>query len=75
MDQVSHQDIYDRLIAVEHKVDAIDDNTRELVGAFKAVQGAFTVLGWIATAAKPLLWIGGAITVIGVWWASVRGKH
>ena len=75
MEEVSHKDIYDRLVAVEHKVDTIDTNTREIIGAFKAVQGAFTVLGWIASASKPILWIGGLITVIGVWWASLRGKH
>ena len=36
--------------------------TQEVVRAFSAAQGAFTVLEWIATAAKPVLWIAGVVT-------------
>ena len=38
MDSVTHQQIYDRLLAVEGKVDHIDKNTKDLVDGFKAVQ-------------------------------------
>lgn len=70
MEEVSHKQIYDRLIAVEGKVDAIDTNTKGLVDAFNAMQGAFKVLGWIATAAKPILWVGGTFVAIGAFWST-----
>ena len=65
MENVTHAQIYERLLAVETKVDHIDKNTKDLVDGFKAVQGAFTVLGWIAKAAKPILWI------VAAWGATV----
>ena len=49
--EVTHKQIYDRLLAVETKVDDIDKNTKGLVEAMKALDGAFKVLGWIASAA------------------------
>lgn len=70
MEEVSHQQIYDRLVAVEGKVDDIDKNTKGLVEAFEAMQGAFKVLGWIASAAKPILWIGGLVVAAGAIWSS-----
>jgi hypothetical protein len=66
--EVTHKQIYDRLIAVESKVDEIDKNTKGLVEAIKALDGAFKVLGWVASAAKPLLWIGGLIMAAGAVW-------
>ena len=68
MDNVSHQQIYDRLLAVEQKVDVIDKNTSGLVEAIDAAQGAVKVLGWIASAAKPILWIGGLVMAAGAIW-------
>lgn len=62
MEDVTHREIYDRLIAVESKVDKLNSETAEVVKAFSAAQGAFTVLEWIAKAAKPLLWIAGVVT-------------
>lgn len=53
--EVSHQEIYDRLMAVEKKVDNIESNTEGMVAAFKAAQGAFTVLEFMAKVAKPIL--------------------
>jgi len=67
-DQVTHSQIYERLLAVESKVDEIDKNTKGLVEAIKALDGAFKVLGWVASAAKPLLWIGGLIMAAGAVW-------
>ena len=67
-DQVTHKQIYDRLLAVETKVDSIDKNTSGLVEAMKALDGAFKVLGWIASAAKPILWVGGLIMAAGAVW-------
>ena len=67
-DQVTHSQIYSRLLAVEQKVDSIDKNTKGLVEAIHALDGAFKVLGWVASAAKPLLLIGGLIMAAGAVW-------
>ena len=72
MENVTHAQIYERLVAVEAKVDHIDKNTKDLVDGFKAVQGAFTVLGWIAKAAKPILWIAGALAATALFFANWR---
>jgi hypothetical protein len=68
MTEVTHEQIYERLLAVETKVDSIDKNTSGLVEALKALDGAFKVLGWIASAAKPILWVGGLIMAAGAIW-------
>jgi len=70
--EVTHEQIYERLVAVEGKVDAIDKNTKDLVDGFNAVQGAFTVLGWIAKVAKPVLWIAGAWAATVVFFSSLK---
>lgn len=64
MEDVTHRQIYERLVEVEKKVDDIDRNTIKVVEAFDSVQGAFTVLGWIAAVAKPVLWIVAGATVV-----------
>jgi hypothetical protein len=74
MSEVSHEQIYNRLVEVESKVDRIDNNTKGLVDAIDAMQGAFKVLGWIASAAKPILWIGGLVVAAGAVWQSVIKK-
>ena len=66
--EVTHAQIYDRLIAVETKVDSIDKNTKGLVEAINALDGAFKVLGWVASAAKPILWVGALIMAAGAVW-------
>jgi hypothetical protein len=68
MSEVSHEQIYNRLVAVEEKVDRIDNNTKDLVGAIQAAQGAVKVLNWIASIAQPVLWIGGLIVAAGAIW-------
>jgi hypothetical protein len=72
MSEVSHEQIYQRLVEVETKVDRIDANTKGLVDAINAMQGAMKVLGWIASAAKPLMWFGLAITAVGVAWQNFK---
>lgn len=72
--EVTHREIFDRLIAVEQKVDKIDTNTAGLVAAFNAAQGAFTVLEWLAKMAKPLLWIGGLATALVAAWDHIKIK-
>jgi len=56
--EVSHEQIYERLLAVESKVDNIDKNTEHVIKAFNAASGAFLVLEWIAKAVKPIIIIG-----------------
>lgn len=59
MEEVTHKQIYDRLVAVETKVNQIDENTKGMVAAFNAASGAFVVLDFLGKLAKPLLWILG----------------
>ena len=61
MEDVTHKEIYDRLVAVESKVDKVAQDTVDVVAAFHAAQGAFIVLDWVAKAAKPILWIAGVV--------------
>ena len=74
MDNITHGQIYDRLIAVEQKVDRIDENTKGLVEAIDAAQGAVKVLGWVASLAKPILWIGGLVMAAGALWQTLIKK-
>ncbi len=68
MNEVSHEQIYERLLTVEAKVDTIDKNTSGLVEAIDAAKGAVKVLNWIASIAQPVLWIGGLIIAAGAIW-------
>jgi hypothetical protein len=73
-EKVTHEQINERLLAVETKVDAINKNTKGLVDAINALDGAFRVLGWVASAAKPILWIGGLIMAAGAVWQTLTKK-
>ena len=53
-EEVTHNQIYERLCAVEAKVDQLDKNTQAVVTAFNAASGAFVVLEWIARSVKPI---------------------
>jgi len=70
-DEVTHEHIYDRLLAVEAKVDNIEKNTQEVVQAFNAASGAFKVLEWIAKAVKPIIIIG---AFFGAIWLAIDSK-
>jgi hypothetical protein len=63
-EEVSHNEIYERLCKVEAKVDKVAKDTEGMVSAFNAASGAFTVLEWLAKVAKPLLWIGGTVAAL-----------
>jgi hypothetical protein len=69
--EVTHEHIYDRLLAVEAKVDSIEKNTQEVVKAFNAAAGAFQVLEWVAKAIKPLIVIG---AFFGAIWLAIDNK-
>lgn len=71
---ISHREIYERLLAVEAKVDRIEQNTQDVVSAFGAAQGAFIVLEWFGKIAKPILFVGACITAVGVIWQNFRVK-
>jgi hypothetical protein len=66
MEEVSHKDIYDRLVAVESKVDKIDNQTAEVISAFQSAKGAFIALDWLSRFAGRILKIGAFITAFGV---------
>jgi hypothetical protein len=70
--EITHEKIYERLLELEGKVDDIDKNTKDLVEGFKAVQGAFTVLGWIAKVAKPVLWVAAAFGATTLMWSNFK---
>jgi hypothetical protein len=70
-DEVTHSQIYERLLAVEAKVDQLDKNTQTVVAAFNAAAGAFVVLEWLARAVKPVLIIG---AFCGAVWLAIENK-
>jgi hypothetical protein len=74
MTERTHKEIYDRLLAVETKVDNLVEDSKEVVAAFNAAQGAFTVLGWLASAAKPMLWIAGVLSAFSYMISEYRMK-
>jgi len=67
-EEVTHKEIYVRLCEVESKVDKLQKDTESVVAAFNAAHGAFTVLEWLAKAAKPIIWIVGTITAVTIMW-------
>ena len=70
--EVSHAEIYARLILVEEKVDRIDQNTQGVVAAFQAASGAFLVLETLGKLAKPILYVGGVCVAIAIYWQTVK---
>ena len=71
---ITHREIYDRLVAVEGKVDALTESTKDVTAAFEAAQGAFKVLETLSRLAKPLLWIGGLFVAAMAFWDHFRGR-
>jgi hypothetical protein len=74
MNDITHREIYDRLVAVEGKVDLLTENTKDVTAAFAAAQGAFKVLETLSRLAKPLLWIGGLLAAVVTFWDSFRSR-
>jgi hypothetical protein len=71
---ITHQEIYDRLVAVEVKVDALTENTKDVTAAFAAAQGAFKVLETLSRLAKPLLWLGGLFVAAAAFWDNFKAR-
>ena len=57
-EEISHKEIFDRVVVMEAKMDSLAESTAGVVKAFEAAQGAFTVLETMSKLVKPLLWIG-----------------
>ena len=74
MNDITHREIYDRLVAVEGKVDALGNSTKDVTAAFAAAQGAFKVLETLSRLAKPLLWLGGLFVAAAAFWDSFRSR-
>jgi hypothetical protein len=72
--EVSHAEIYARLILVEEKVDRIDRNTEGVVAAFQAASGAFLVLETLGKLAKPIMYIGGLCVAATIYWQTVKDQ-
>jgi len=73
MEEISHRELYDRLVLVETAVGDLTTNTAAMVSAFQAAQGAFTVLEWLAKVAKPILYLG---AMVGAVYTALHGiKH
>jgi len=68
---VTHEHIYERLLAVEAKVDNIEKNTQDVIKAFNAASGAFLVLEWIAKVVKPIIIIG---AFFGAIWLAIDNR-
>ena len=68
-EEVTHKDIYDRLILEEAEVASLKTNTADMVSAFNAAKGAFTVLEWIAKIAKPIMIIGAFVAGAAAYWS------
>jgi hypothetical protein len=66
MEDVTQKQIYERLVAVETKVDKIDAQTKEVVVAFQSAKGAFIALDWLSRFAGKILKIGAFVTAFGV---------
>ena len=73
-EDVTHREIYDRLVAVEVKVDALSDSTKDVTTAFAAAQGAFKVLETLSKLAKPLLWLGGLFVAAAAFWDHFKAR-
>ena len=74
MNDITHREIYDRLVAVEGKVDALTESTKDVTAAFAAARGAFVVLETLGKLAKPLLWLGGLLAAVVTFWDSFRSR-
>lgn len=70
----THREIYDRLVAVEVKVDALTESTKDVTAAFNAAQGAFKVLETLSRLAKPLLWLGGLFVASAAFWDHFKAR-
>jgi hypothetical protein len=74
MNDITHREIYDRLVAVEGKVDALSNSTKDVTAAFAAARGAFVVLETLGKLAKPMLWLGGLFVAAAAFWEHFKDR-
>ena len=75
MEDISHREIYDRLVSVESKVDKIGNDTKDVVTAVNNAKGAFLVFEWIGKLAKPIIWLVGLSTLIIAAYERLKNHH
>lgn len=68
MKEISHVEIYERLIIVEQEVLHIRQEMQDVINAFHAAQGAFVALEWLAKVVKPIIYLGTLFAGIVLWW-------
>jgi hypothetical protein len=64
--------VLQRLKDGDERMGRIEDNTAEMVAAFKAAQGAFKALDFLGRVAKPFLWLAALSTAIYTFWLQVK---
>lgn len=77
--EVSHLEIFQRLEELEKKTEEINvevkslrNETKDVISAFQAAQGAFIFLEWLARAVKPILFIGALVGAFILWVKGVK---
>ena len=68
-EEVTHKEIYDRLLLLEQSVLSLTSNTSDMLSAFNAAKGAFTALEWIGKIIKPLIITGTFLAGIAAYWS------
>ena len=71
-EEITHREIYERLLKVETEIAHIKSNTEGMVEAFNAASGAFVALEWIARVAKPIIYIVGLIGISYMWFKGTK---
>ena len=71
-EEVTHREIYERLLKVETEIAHIKSNTQGMVEAFNAASGAFVALEWLAKVAKPIILVVGAIGFTFMWLKGIK---
>ena len=71
-EEITHREIYERLLKVETEIAHIKSNTEGMVQAFNAASGAFVALEWIAKVAKPIIYIVGLIGISYMWFKGIK---
>ena len=66
------EQVLDRLDKVQTELDTLSRETKDMVKAFNAAQGAFIALDWLARTVKPVLVVVGAITAAVLWVKGVK---
>ena len=64
--------VMERLDCLQKQVDQLSNETKDMVSAFNAAQGAFTALEWIARTVKPIIVIATAIGAFTLWVKGVK---